>query len=162
MTITKTDLKFLKTLDKLEPKALCIRANIAAMFVKNGKILVKHCNDWHKEANCKKIGCIRNIRKIKSGTQREICYGMCAEQWCLSLAAKKGISTKGATCYVTKHPCRICESLLTEAGIKRVVYQEGYPDVLPKFNLFKSRKIKVEKGQDTNAKSPKRLKSLSI
>ena len=162
MTITKKDIKFLEALDKLEPKALCIRANIAAILVKNDKILVKATNDWHKEANCKKIGCIRNIKHIKSGTHREICYGMCAEQWCLSLAAKKGISTKGATCYVTKHPCRICESLLTEAGIKRVVYQEGYPDVLPKFNLFKSRKIKVEKGFNTNLKSPKRLKSLSI
>lgn len=152
MTITKQDLKFLETLDRLEPKAKCIRANIAAMLVKGNKILVKHCNDWHAEANCLKIGCIRNIKHVKSGTQREICYGMCAEQWCLSIAAKKGLKTNGATCYVTKHPCRICESLLAEAGIKRVVYQEGYPDVLPKFNLFKSRKIKVEKGPNTNFK----------
>jgi len=152
MTITKKDIAFMEIIDRMEPKALCLRANIAAMFVKNGKILVKHTNDWHKEANCKRIGCIRNIKHVKSGTQREICYGMCAEQWCLSLAAKKGVSTKGATCYVTKHPCRICESLLTEAGIKRVVYQEGYPDVLPKFNLFKARKIKVEKSPHTTYK----------
>lgn len=155
MSITIKDKKFLEIIDKMEPKAKCLRANIAAMFVKNGKILVKATNDWHKEANCKKIGCIRNIRHIKHGERREICYGMCAEQWCLSLAAKKGIKTLGATCYVTKHPCRICESLLTEAGIKRVVYQEGYPDVLPKFNLFKSRKIKVKQGPNTKHKSTK-------
>jgi len=160
MATTNKDTKFLKILDEMEPKAKCIRANIAAMLVKKGKILVKHCNDWHEEANCKKIGCIRNIRHIESGTRREICYGMCAEQWCLALAAKKGIKTSGSTCYVTKHPCRICESLLTEAGIKRVVYQEGYPDVLPKFNLFKARKIKVEKGQ--NLKSKQQSKTTSI
>jgi len=160
--MTKKDLKFLEILDKMEPKAKCLRANIAAMLVKNNKILVKHTNDWHKEANCEKIGCIRNIRHIPSGTKREICYGMCAEQWCLSLAAKKGIKTKGATCYITKHPCRVCESLLAEAGIKRIVYQEGYPDALPNFDLLRRKKIKLEKAKNTNFKSGKRLKNHSI
>ncbi len=154
MSITKKDTKYLELIDKLEPKAKCLRANIACMLVKGDKILVKATNDWHKEANCEKIGCIRNIRKVKSGTKREVCYGMCAEQWCLALAAKKGISVKGATAYVTKHPCRVCESLLTEAGIKRVVYQEGYPDVLPKFNLFEKRGVKVEQAPITEHKSP--------
>ena len=162
MAITKKDLKYLEKLDRMEPKAHCIRANIAAMLVKNDEILVKATNDWHPEANCKRIGCIRNKRKIASGTHREICYGMCAEQWCLAKAAHKGIQLSGATCYVTKHPCRICESLLTEAGIKRVVYQEGYPDVLPKFDLFKARKIKVEQGPNTNYKSAKIPKSNTI
>jgi dCMP deaminase len=162
MAITKKDLKFLEKIDKMEPKALCIRANIAAMLVKDGKILVKGTNDWHKEANCKRIGCIRNIRKVKSGTHREVCYGLCAEQWCLATAARKGISVKGSTCYVTKHPCRVCESLLTEAGINRVVYQEGYPDILPKFDLFKARKVKVEQGPNTDYKSKKIPKSYTI
>jgi dCMP deaminase len=162
MAITKKDIKFLELIDEMEPKAKCLRANIACALVKNGKILVKATNNWHPDVNCTKIGCIRNIKKIKSGTKREICYGMCAEQWALAEAAKKGISVKGATCYITKHPCRVCESLLTEAGIKRVVYQEGYPDVLPKFNLFKKRKIKVEKGPETIKKSPKIPKSHTI
>jgi len=87
---------------------------------------------------------------------------MCAEQWCLALAARKGISTRGATCYVTKHPCKVCESLLSEAGIKRVVYQEGYPDVLPKFDLFEKKKIKVEKASPTRKKSKKIPKALTI
>lgn len=160
--MTKKDLKFLEILDKMEPKAKCLRANIAAMLVKNNKILVKHTNDWHKEANCKKIGCIRNIRHVPSGTKREICYGMCAEQWCLSIAAKKGLKTQGATCYITKHPCRVCESLLAEAGIRRIVYQEGYPDSLPKFDLLRRKKIKVEKGFNTNFKSKKIPKSHTI
>ena len=162
MAITKKDTKFLEYIDKMEPKAKCIRANVACAIVKGGKILTKGTNDWHKEANCKRIGCIRDIKKVKSGTHREICYGMCAEQWAIAKAAKKGTSLKGATCYVTKHPCRICESLLAEVGIKRVVYQEGYPDVLPKFNLFKKRKIKVEQGPNTNKKSKDIPKSHTI
>lgn len=162
MAITKKDLKFLEIIDKLEPTANCLRANIACILVKNGKILVKATNDWHPELNCKKIGCIRNIRHIESGTHREICYGLCAEQWCLTEAAKKGFSVKGATAYVTKHPCRICESMLTEAGIKRIVFQEGYPDVLPKFHLFKTRGVIIEQGPSTDKKSPRRLLTHSI
>jgi dCMP deaminase len=162
MGINKKDIHYLEQLDRMEPKAKCLRANVAAMLVKNGRILVKHTNDWHAKTPCNKIGCIRNQRKVKSGTHREICYGLCAEQWCLALAARKGIKTQGATCYVTKHPCRICESMLTEAGIKRVVYQEGYPDVLPKFNLFERNKIKVEQGPNTNYKSEKIPKSTTI
>ncbi|MFA6992619.1 MAG: deaminase [Candidatus Gracilibacteria bacterium] len=160
--MNKVDFKFLEMIDLMEPKAKCIRANIACILVKNSKILIKATNDWHEEINCIKHGCIRNIRNIPSGTQREICYGMCAEQWCLALAAKKGTSVKGATCYVTKHPCRVCESMLTEAGIKRVVYQEGYPDVLPHFNLFKKRKVKVEQASRTSKADPKRLTTHSI
>jgi dCMP deaminase len=162
MAITKKDIKFLEIIDTLEPTAHCLRANIACILVKGGKVLVKATNDWHPEADCGKIGCIRNIMKVESGTRREICYGMCAEQWCLAEAAKKGISVKGSTAYVTKHPCRICESLLTEAGIKRVVFQEGYPDVLPKFSLFKKRGVKIEQGPSTDKKSLRRLLNHSI
>jgi dCMP deaminase len=146
MAITKQDKKFLEIIDKMEPKAHCLRANIAAAIVKNGKILVKHTNDWHPEYDCRKIGCIRDIKKVKSGTRREVCYGICAEQWCLAIAAKKGINVEGATIYCTKHPCRVCSSLIAEAGIKRVVFQEGYPEVLPKFDILKDRGIIVEQG----------------
>ena len=162
MAITKKDLKFLEIIDILEPTAHCLRATIACIIVKGNKVLVKGTNDWHPEADCRKIGCIRNILKVESGTRREICYGICAEQWCVAEAAKKGISLDGATAYVTKHPCRICESLLTEAGIKRVVFQEGYPDVLHKFNLFKQHGVIVEQGPNTDKKSPKRLLTYSI
>lgn len=146
MAINKQDLEFLKIIDRMEPKANCLRAKIAACLVKNGKVIVKHCNDWHPEYECKKIGCIRNIMKIKSGERREICYGMCAEQWCFAIAAKKQISLKGATIYCTKHPCRVCSSLIAEAGIKRVVFQEGYPEVLPRFDILKAKGITVEQG----------------
>lgn len=146
MAITDEDLKILKIIDEIEPNANCIRAKIACAIVIDGKILVKHTNDWHPEYECTKIGCIRNEMKVKSGHRREICYGMCAEQWCLALAARNGINIEGATLYCTKHPCRICSSMIAEAGIKRVVYQEGYPEVIPRFDILKSKSIVVEQG----------------
>lgn len=160
--INKKDCKFLQLIDKLEPSAKCLRANIAAVVVKNGKILFKHTNDWHKKYPCDKIGCIRNRLHIPSGKKREICYGMCAEQWIIAEACKRGISLKGATLYCTKHPCRICSSLIAVIGIKRVVYQEGYPEVLPKFDILKTSGVKVEKGPNTVFKSKKIVKSHTI
>lgn len=160
--ITKKDIKFLELIDKMEPGALCLRANIAALIVKNGKVLFKHTNNWHCQYPCNKIGCIRNRRHIKSGEKREICYGMCAEQWIIAEAVKKGVSLRGATLYCTKHPCRICSSLIAESGIKRVVYQEGYPEVLPHFDILRDSKVKVERGPNTTFKSKKIAASHTI
>ena len=39
-----------------------------------------------------------------------------------------GIEVDGATIYITHRPCVICTKLLINAGIKRVVYAEHYPD----------------------------------
>lgn len=146
MAISDKDKKILKMLDEMEPQAHCLRAKIAAAIVKDDEVLVKHTNDWHPETNCSEIGCIRNINKVESGHEREVCYGLCAEQWCLALAAKQGVSVDGSTMYCTKHPCRVCSSLIAESGIKRVVFQEGYPDVLPNFDIFKEKGIVIEQG----------------
>lgn len=146
MAIDDKDLKFLKIIDEMEPTANCLRAKIAAAIVKDDEVLVKHCNDWHPEYNCQEIGCVRDKLKVESGTRREICYGICAEQWCIALAAKQGLNVDGATLYCTKHPCRVCSSLIAESGITRVVYQEGYPEVLTKFDILKDRGIVVEQG----------------
>lgn len=153
MSITKKDYFFLQEIDKLETKAKCLRAQIACIIAKNGKILVKATNNWMKDYPCSNIGCIRNIMKVPSGSKREICYGLCAEQWAFCLAAKNGISVKGATLYCTKHPCRICSSMAAVAGIKRVVYQEGYPEVLPNFDVLKTSGIIVEQAPATEYKS---------
>ena len=37
-------------------------------------------------------------------------------------------SCKGATLYITLSPCKECSKLILQAGITRVVYQQGYKD----------------------------------
>lgn len=49
-----------------------------------------------------------------------------AEANALMFACKNGISTDGATMYVTLSPCIECSKLMFQAGIKRVVYSEDY------------------------------------
>lgn len=143
MAITNADRKYLKLLKKLAQKSTCLRAKIGALAVKNGRVLAKGDNSPHACYDCSVIGCIRDIQQIPSGTRREICYGICAEQRLLVNAVKKGIKLKGATLYVTSHPCRVCEGLIAESGIKKVVYIKGFPDVIPVYDTLKDFGVEV-------------------
>jgi len=49
-----------------------------------------------------------------------------AEAAVIALAAKRGISTDGASLYVTTFPCPACARSLVTAGIKEVYYSKGY------------------------------------
>jgi dCMP deaminase len=39
-----------------------------------------------------------------------------------------GHAVEGGTIYVTHQPCVICSKMIINAGIKRIVVKEGYPD----------------------------------
>ena len=151
-SITKKDKKFLKMLKRLGPKSTCLRAKIAAIAVKNGKILATGDNSFHKCYDCNVIGCIRDIQQIPSGSRREICYGICAEQRMMANAAKKGVQLTGATLYVTSHPCRVCEGIIAESGIARVVYIKGFPDVIPIYDTLKDFGLEVIQAQEYDDK----------
>ncbi len=43
-------------------------------------------------------------------------------------AAKNGVSIDGATVYDTASPCWSCFKMITNAGIRRIVYGEFYRD----------------------------------
>lgn len=141
--ILKTDKKFLKLLKKVGSGSTCLRAKVGAIAVKRGRIIATGDNSPHRCYDCKIIGCIRNIQQVPSGTRRETCYGICAEQRLFARAAKEGISLKGAALYVTSHPCRVCEGIIAESGIKRLVYIKGFPDVIPIYDTLKDFKIEV-------------------
>ena len=57
-----------------------------------------------------------------------MCYAVHAEQNAIIQAARLGVSIEGATLYCTHQPCAACAKMIVNAGIVRVVYQEGYPD----------------------------------
>ncbi len=51
-----------------------------------------------------------------------------AEANAIVQAAKHGVSTDGATAYITASPCWGCFKLLASSGIKRIVFGEFYRD----------------------------------
>lgn len=55
-------------------------------------------------------------------------YVLHAEANAILKVAASTQSCKGATLYITLSPCKECSKLIHQAGIIRVVYQQGYKD----------------------------------
>jgi dCMP deaminase len=87
---------------------------------------------------------LREQLGIPSGERPELCRGVHAEQNAIIQAALHGVSTKGATLYVNASPCVMCAKMLINAGVKRIVYEEEYPDELA-FRLLKEANVDLVK-----------------
>ena len=79
---------------------------------------------------CRRGGCVREKLGVPSGERHELCMALHAEQNAIIQAATLGPSIEGATIYVTHQPCVICAKMIINAGIRRIVVKEGYPDKL--------------------------------
>jgi len=73
---------------------------------------------------------MREEMGIPSGERHELCRALHAEQNAIIQAATLAQSIQGATMYVTHQPCIICAKMIINAGIRRIVVKEGYPDEL--------------------------------
>ena len=67
---------------------------------------------------------------VPSGQKQELCRGLHAEQNAIIQAALFGVSIKDSQIYSLTQPCIVCSKMIINAGIRRVVFQEGYPDPL--------------------------------
>ncbi len=70
------------------------------------------------------------LRKAQFMNLIEFGRAVHAEMAALMDAARRGVSTKGATLYCTTFPCHICAKHIVAAGVRRVVYIEPYPKSL--------------------------------
>jgi dCMP deaminase len=80
--------------------------------------------------HCEVVGCLRERLKVPSGERHELCRGLHAEQNAIIQAAYHGVSIQGAHLYCTNLPCIICAKMLINAGVRRIIYLEGYSDTL--------------------------------
>ncbi len=112
-------------------RSSCLRRQVGAVMVKGKNILATGYNGTPSGIrHCDQAGCLRQQLKVPSGERHELCRGLHAEQNAIIQAAKHGINIAGATLYCTNSPCIICSKMLINAGIKKIIYQEGYPDML--------------------------------
>jgi dCMP deaminase len=112
-------------------RSTCIRRQVGAIVVKDKRILATGYNGVPTGLpHCEDVGCIREQQKIPSGQRHELCRGLHAEQNTIIQAAFHGISINGAILFCTTLPCSICLKMLINAGIKEIVYEQGYPDDL--------------------------------
>ncbi len=128
---TPWDIYFLKIAKLVSERSTCLRRHVGAVLVKDKRILTTGYNGAPTGIqHCLERGCLREQLGIPSGERIEICRGVHAEQNALIQAAKFGISVNGATLYCTHKPCITCTKMLINAGIKRIVVLEDYPDPL--------------------------------
>jgi dCMP deaminase len=125
---------FMQITELVSTRATCLRRRVGAVVVRDKRILttgyngppdgITHCQD--------RGGCLRDELGIPSGQRMELSRAIHAEQNAIIQAAKIGISIQDSTLYVNTHPCFTCAKMLINAGVKEIIYKEGYPDEFAK------------------------------
>jgi len=122
---------FMEITHLVAKRSTCLRRQVGAVIVKDKNILATGYNGAPSGvAHCLDVGCLRERLQIPSGERHELCRGLHAEQNAIIQAAKHGTNIDGGILYCTTMPCIICSKMLINAGIRRVVYEEGYSDDL--------------------------------
>lgn len=121
---------FFNILEVVKTRSSCLRRQIAAIAVKDKRILatgyngaptgVMHCID--------RGGCLREQLNIPSGTKQEKCLAIHAEENLIVQAAIHGVSLKGCEIYCTHQPCIMCTRKIISIQPKSIYYLNHYPD----------------------------------
>ena len=113
-------------------RSTCLRRHVGAVIVKDRHIIATGYNGAPRGvAHCSEIGgCLREEMNIPSGERHELCRALHAEQNAIIQAATLGQSIEDGDIYITNQPCVICAKMIINAGIKRIVVRDGYPDEL--------------------------------
>lgn len=140
-----TDEYFMEIATIVAKRSTCLRNMVGSVIVRDNRILTTGYNGAPRGlAHCSDIGCMRIEQSIPSGMRHEKCRAVHAEQNAIIQAALHGIETSGATIYCTHQPCILCTKMIINAGIKRVVFLQSYPDP-DSMDFFKEAGIVVEK-----------------
>lgn len=116
---------FLKMARVCAERATCDRRHVGAIIVRDNHPIATGYNGAPPGlAHCDEDGHLLFEINGRMSCQR----ATHAEQNAINTAAKFGHRTEGATIYVTDQPCLNCAKAIITAGIKRVVWAEGYPD----------------------------------
>ena len=126
--------------EEVARRSTCLRRQVGAILVVDRRILATGYNGAPSNVpHCEEVGCLREKMKVPSGERHELCRGLHAEQNAMIQAAHHGVRIDGATLYTTLHPCSMCAKMAINAGIRRIVCHEDYPDDLGKQLLCASR-----------------------
>lgn len=121
----------MKMAQVVSERSTCLRRQVGAVIVKDKQLLSTGYNGSPTGLeHCGEVGCLRQKLNIPSGERTEICRAVHAEQNALVQAAKHGVEINGADLYTTVEPCVLCTKMIINAGIKRVIYANPYPDDL--------------------------------
>ena len=147
----KWDKRFMEMARLVSTWASCYRQGrkIGAVIVLDKRVMTTGYNGAPSGVRTctERCECLRDKLGIASGTRHEVCYAVHAEQNAIIQAAKLGIRIDGATLYCTHQPCILCAKMIINSGIRRVVYEQGYPDDFSQ-EIFREAGVTVERWQE--------------
>lgn len=128
---------FLKVAMLVSERATCPRMHCGCVIVKDKQILSTGYNgSIPGDDHCEDVGCMivdnHCVRTIH------------AEMNALLQCALHGVSTQGATAYITNMPCTNCAKALIAAGIKEIVIFSDYHDTLAE-EFFSRAKVNIKR-----------------
>ena len=129
---------FMNIASTVATRSTCDRAFVGAVLVREKRIITTGFNGSPSGlAHCEEDGhlmidghCVRTTH---------------AEANAIIRAALHGISTKGATCYVTHFPCLQCTKMLINAGVARIIFLEDYRIDLNAMDFLTTAGIETQK-----------------
>lgn len=132
----------------------CIKVQVGSTITKDRRIISFGANRTIPNLCGSLRGCLR-VEKYGDNSKEHRnpadCRAIHSEVDAICNAAKGGISTDGATIYVTRYPCEACARVIVSAGIKTVVYgrKESISDETRK--IFESNHVECYHFADWNA-----------
>lgn len=143
---------FMSVAEVVSSRSTCLRRKVGAVIVSGKRILATGYNGAPSGLeHCDRHGCLRLEQSIPPGEHHELCRGLHAEQNAIIQAALYGVSIREGIIYCTHHPCVVCAKMLVNAGVKKVIIREDYPDNLSK-EVFREAGVRIELLQPTRIK----------
>ena len=120
----------------LASRSTCNRLSVGAVLVRDKRIITGGYNgSVSGDAHCIDEGCyLRDGHCVRT---------IHAEMNAILQCAKFGISTDGASLYVTDFPCLQCTKSLLQAGIKEINYIRNYHNDEYAMKLIKLKNIRL-------------------
>ncbi len=136
------DTYFMRIADAASERSTCLRRSVGAVLAKERRILATGYNGAPEGLpHCLDVGCLM--------VDGHCVRTLHAEQNALLQAAAHGVSTEGATIYVTSEPCLQCTKMLLNARVRRIVYRDEYADALARA-LRAEAGIRCERVEDSD------------
>lgn len=103
----------------------CAKVAVGSVIAQDGRIVSAGANRGVPNLCKTARGCFRMEKygdDSKSHRNPEDCRAIHSEVDAICSAALNGITTKGATIFITRYPCEGCAKAIISAGIKTIVY----------------------------------------
>jgi len=99
----------------ISSRSSCDRLHVGCVLVKDTRVISVGYNGF--------LAGLPHVSKVVGGHEQATVH---AEQNAIADCAKRGISTIGATAYITHYPCINCFKILISAGIAEIKYHKEY------------------------------------